>query len=156
MSQLLDKEIETIVETYKRLCSIEKTAKETGYSVVTVGKYVKHLSSKDKRSKDCKNAVLQIDMNTGEVIKEWDRPAIASKKLGINAGSITRALKGELKQAGGYRWKYKEGKSLLPRIVLEKFTLYRWTCVECGNTNIVEKKQEEVKCSKCGKWFTTQ
>ena len=31
MSQLLDKEIEAIVETYKTLGSIEKTAKETGY-----------------------------------------------------------------------------------------------------------------------------
>ena len=94
-------------------------------------------------------------MNTGKVIKEWDRPATAARKLGIDAGSITKTLKGELKQAGGYRWRYKEGKSLLPKVVLEKFTLYRWTC-ECGNVNILEGKQEEVRCSKCGKWFTTK
>lgn len=156
MSQLSDKEIDFIVETYKRLGSIEKTVKETGYSIVTVQKYVKYLSSKNRSSKDCKNPILQLDMNTGKVIKEWDRPAIASKELGIDAGSITKALKGELKQAGGYRWRYKEGKSLLPKVVLEKFTLYRWTCIKCGNVNILEGKQEEVKCSKCGKWFTTK
>lgn len=156
MSQLLDKEIETIVETYKALGSIEKTAKETGYSIVTVQKYVRRLSSRNRSSKDCKNVVLQIDMKTGAVIKEWDRPATASKELKIDAGSITKALKGELKQAGGYRWRYKEGKSPLPRTILEKFILYRWTCIECGNTNILEKDQEEVKCSKYGKWFTTR
>lgn len=154
MSQLLDKEIEAIVEAYKTLGSIEKTAKETGYSVVTVQKYVKHLSSRNRRSKDCKNSILQIDIKTGKIIKEWDRPAVASKELKIDAGSITKALKGELKQAGGYRWRYKEGKSLLPKVVLEKFTLYRWACTECGNVNILEGKQEEVRCSKCGKWFT--
>ena len=156
MSQLLDKEVEAIVETYKILGSIEKTAKETGYSVVTVQKYVKHLSSRNRSSKDCKNPILQIDIKTGKIIKEWNRPAVASKELKIDAGSITKALKGELKQAGGYRWRYKEGKSFFPKVVLEKFTLYRWTCIKCGNTNIVEKQQGEVKCSKCGAWFTTR
>lgn len=154
MSQLLDKEIEAIVETYKTLGSIEKTAKETGYSIVTVQKYVKHLSSRNRSSKDYKNIVLQIDIKTGKIIKEWDRPALASKELKIDAGSITKALKGELKQAGGFKWKYKEGKSLLPKVFLEKFTLYRWTCIKCGNINILEKQKEEVKCSKCGAWFT--
>lgn len=90
MSQLLDKEIEVILETYKKLKSIEKTAKETGFSIVTVQKYVKHLSSKNRSSKDCKNPILQIDTKTGAIIKEWDRPATASKELKIDAGSIQK------------------------------------------------------------------
>lgn len=66
MSRLADKEINFIVETYKRLGSIEKTVKETGYSVVTVQKYVKYLSSRNRSSKDCKTPILQLDMNTGK------------------------------------------------------------------------------------------
>lgn len=87
MSQLSDIEIDTILEVYKELGSIEKTSKQTGFSVVTVQKYVKHLSSRNRSSKDCKNPILQIDIKTGKIIKEWDRPAVASKELKIDAGS---------------------------------------------------------------------
>lgn len=107
MSKLKSKEIDYIVDTYKRLKSIEKTAKETGFSKITVNKYVRDISSTDKRSRYCKNKISQIDVNTNEIIKEWNKPSIAAKELNINPAEICRVLKGELKQAGGYNWKYR-------------------------------------------------
>ncbi|HCL4447254.1 hypothetical protein EJM73_09105 [Clostridium botulinum] len=107
MSKLKSKEIDYIVDTYKRLKSIEKTAKETGFSKITVNKYVRDISSTDKRSRYCKNKISQIDVNTNQTIKEWNKPSIAAKELNINPAEICRVLKGELKQAGGYSWKYK-------------------------------------------------
>ncbi|MBD5589113.1 hypothetical protein [Clostridium botulinum] len=107
MSKLKSKEIDYIVDTYKKLKSIEKTAKETGFSKITVNKYVRDISSTDKRSRYCKNRILQINVNTSEIVKEWNKPSIAAKNLNINPAEICRVLKGELKQAGGYSWKYR-------------------------------------------------
>ncbi|GAA0082902.1 hypothetical protein [Clostridium sp. CTA-6] len=107
MSKLKSKEIDYILDTYKKLKSIEKTAKETGFSKITVNKYVRDISSTDKRSRYCKNKISQIDVNTNEIIKEWNKPSIAAKELNINPAEICRVLKGELKQAGGYSWKYR-------------------------------------------------
>ncbi|APR02574.1 TPA: hypothetical protein ACXDAY_002283 [Clostridium botulinum] len=107
MSKLKSKEIDYIVDTYKKLKSIEKTAKETGFSKITVNKYVRDISSTDKRSRYCKNRILQIEINTNEIIKEWNKPSMAAKELNINPAEICRVLKGELKQAGSYSWKYR-------------------------------------------------
>ncbi|NFH40744.1 hypothetical protein [Clostridium sporogenes] len=107
MSKLKSKEIDYILDTYKKLKSIEKTAKETGFSKITVNKYVRDISSTDKRSRYCKNKISQIDVNTNEIIKEWNKPSIAAKELNINPAEICRVLKGELKQAGGYSWRYR-------------------------------------------------
>ena len=106
MSKLKSNEIDYIIETYKKLKSIEKTAKETGFSKVTVNKYVIDMSSKDKRSKNCLNRIKQLDLKTNEIIKVWNKPAYASKELDISLSEIIRVANGELRQAGGYKWEY--------------------------------------------------
>lgn len=110
MSKLKAEEIDYIMETYKKLKSIEKTAEATGFCKNAVNSYVKDISSKDKRSRDCLNPVLQIDINTNKVIKEWNKPSMACKSLGISNSEVCRVLKGELSQAGGFGWRYKENK----------------------------------------------
>ena len=107
MSKLKGEEIDYIVNTYKEVKSIVKTYKITGFSKNTVNKYVSDVSSTDKRSRNCKNEVEQIDLDNGKVIKEWFKPSHASRELDISLSEIVRVLKGELKQAGGYGWRYK-------------------------------------------------
>lgn len=111
MSLLKESEIEFIEEVYKDVKSIVKTAELTVFSKITVNKYVRHISSLDKRSRDCLNEVYQIDLNTNEIIKKWGKPSVTAKELNINPSEICRVLKGELSQAGGYSWKYKKVKS---------------------------------------------
>ncbi|AWZ50046.1 hypothetical protein C3495_14490 (plasmid) [Clostridiaceae bacterium 14S0207] len=108
MSKLKEKEIDYIVETYKELKSIRKTAKKTGFSYTTVNRYVIDISSLDPRSRYFKNTVLKIDLNSGEVIGKYFKPAHAAKELGINPAEICRCLKGELKQAGGFSWRWEK------------------------------------------------
>lgn len=52
--------------------------------------------------------VLQLDKVTGKVIKEYASMYKAEMETDIFSGHICRCCKGELKSAGGYRWKYKE------------------------------------------------
>lgn len=106
MSKLKGKEIDYIVDTYKEVKSIVKTAEITGFSKLTVNRYVMDMSSKDKRSRYQKNYCNQIDLSTGEIIKQWDKPRHAALELNISFSEICRVLNGELKQAGGYGWKY--------------------------------------------------
>lgn len=108
MTKLKPEEIDYIVETYKEVNSIAKTAEITGFSYGAVNRHVRFMSSKKKCSRDCKNIILQIDLKKNIVICEWFKPSIAAKTLKINPAEICRVLKGELKQAGGFGWKYKE------------------------------------------------
>lgn len=107
MSKLRKEEVEYIEEVYRDVKSIKRTAEITGFSTMTVNKYVKHISCLNPRSRDCKNPIYQINLETKEIIKEWEKPSIAAKELNINPAEITRVAKGELKQAGGFTWEYK-------------------------------------------------
>lgn len=51
--------------------------------------------------------ILQIDKNTGEVIKEYPSIKDASKQLGIDQSQISKCAKGKEKSAGGFIWRYK-------------------------------------------------
>ena len=106
VSQLSDEQIELIKSVYKKNKSIIKTAKITKFSNVTINKYVKYISCKDTRSRYCINKINQIDLTNNCIIKTWDKPSLASKELEINLSEICRVAKGELKQAGGFGWKY--------------------------------------------------
>lgn len=52
-------------------------------------------------------AILQMDSD-GNIIKEFDTIAAAVQEVGVNSKSIRNAANGVQKQAGGYRWMYKE------------------------------------------------
>ncbi|KEI12759.1 MULTISPECIES: hypothetical protein [Clostridium] len=107
MSKLKNKEIDYIVEVYKKEKSIAKTMQITGFCKNTVNKYVAEMSSKDKRSRNCLNPVEKIDANTGEVLNEYKKPRLAAIRESISPASICRCLKGELETAGGFKWRYK-------------------------------------------------
>lgn len=55
-------------------------------------------------------AILQIDMETGEVIKEWEAIKIAAESLNLHCPNIINVCKGISKQSGGFIWRYKDGK----------------------------------------------
>lgn len=64
--------------------------------------------SRSHMGKGCKT-VLQIDVDTGEIIREWPSISAASKELGINSGNISSAARGNGRtRAGGYAWKFPE------------------------------------------------
>ena len=52
-------------------------------------------------------AILQYEKNN-TFIKEWSSGKEASETLGVRRSNITDCLKGRLKSAGGFIWKYKE------------------------------------------------
>ena len=107
LGRLSATQIKKIIEIYNMTNSIEKTRDITGHASATITNYVGNLSSKKSNSIHCKNEIYQIDAITEEVIKIWDKPSIAARELNINPSSINRALKGHIKKAGGFIWKYK-------------------------------------------------
>lgn len=107
MSKLSALQIENIINVYNTTGSIEKTRDITGHASGTISNYVSSLSRKKLNSINCKNEVYQIDVESGDVINTWFKPSIAAKELNINPSCIARALKGDLKKAGGFIWKYK-------------------------------------------------
>lgn len=52
-------------------------------------------------------AIIQYTLQ-GEKIREWDKIKDAAEEVNINRSTISRALRGINKSAGGYIWKYKE------------------------------------------------
>lgn len=74
-------------------------------------KYNISCSSKDYKKQikkePCKKRVRQIDINTNQVIAEFESIIAAAKSLGKNKSShIVEVCKGKLKQAYGYKWEY--------------------------------------------------
>ena len=60
----------------------------------------------ERSSKKRSKSIIQFDRQ-GNFIAEFDSLSDASKQLNINKGNISSALKGRIKTAGGYIWKYK-------------------------------------------------
>lgn len=52
--------------------------------------------------------IVQINKETREPIAEFNTPTEAERKTGICSNSIRSCLKGKLKTAGGYSWRFKE------------------------------------------------
>lgn len=52
-----------------------------------------------------KQPVIQIDKNTGVIIKEYESIADAQKETGIR--HVSCVCRGKRKSAGGFLWKYK-------------------------------------------------
>ena len=50
--------------------------------------------------------VLQLDKDTGEVIREWPSAREVQRQLGYAQASICNCCNGKLNQAYGYKWKY--------------------------------------------------
>lgn len=61
-----------------------------------------------KTGEKCHNSkpILQIDKQTGEIIKTWPCAREVERVLGINNGHISECCSGKLKSCGGYIWRY--------------------------------------------------
>lgn len=62
---------------------------------------------KGLRGKGGGKHVLQIDINTLEIINEFISAAEAGRQTGINSNSISKCCRGEQQTGGGYRWQFK-------------------------------------------------
>lgn len=50
--------------------------------------------------------VLQIEKESGNILKRYDNMKIASEEMGIDRGSINKCCQGKLRTAGGFIWQY--------------------------------------------------
>ncbi|EAL12072.1 prophage LambdaSa2, HNH endonuclease family protein [Bacillus cereus G9241] len=64
------------------------------------------ISIKKKMRSANPKAVLQIDKETGDVLAKFESAGEAERETGIWGSHIRRVCLGELKQSGGYVWKY--------------------------------------------------
>lgn len=55
-----------------------------------------------------KKKIICIDKKTGEILGSYDSVKSASQDKDVFSGSINKCLKGSLKSAGGFIWKYEE------------------------------------------------
>lgn len=106
---------------------------EEGYSVKELkdkGLYygrpaseLKFLTKKEHRSlhmngktgEKCHNSkqVLQIDKQTGQIIKTWPCTMEIQRVLSINQSHISQCCLGKQKSCGGYIWRYANNESLI-------------------------------------------
>lgn len=54
----------------------------------------------------CNKPIVQLDAETGDVIREWQCARDACRALGIDYRHISKCCNGKQKTAGGYRWKF--------------------------------------------------
>ena len=57
-----------------------------------------------------KQAVLQIDKNTGLILKEFQTIKEAAESISVHPTSVLGVIKGRRKTSGGYKWEYKFNK----------------------------------------------
>lgn len=62
------------------------------------------LSEKHKRK--LSKPVLQIDKQTGEIVRTWSGMREVQRVLGIAHQNISKCCLGKYKSAGGYVWRY--------------------------------------------------
>ncbi len=66
----------------------------------------KNRSYKGRKSPNVGKPIIQYDIQ-GNIIKEWNNAAEASRFLNINESFITKTCRGLYKSAKGFKWKYK-------------------------------------------------
>lgn len=85
--------------------------KRFGFYWCYSGDLEKLLRAKDYVSKR-ERPVLQLDKNTGEVIRRFKSCKEAADEFGIGLENISRACSGRYKTVRGYKWKYDEVASI--------------------------------------------
>lgn len=99
-----EKAIELEIEYIKKYRS---NTREKGYNLTAGGEVVAKIGNNMGKYNPRAVAVLQIDMNTKEVIKRYESLADASRELGINHRGISKACKGkESYSYMGFLWEY--------------------------------------------------
>ena len=71
----------------------------------------KHLSEETRMkmsNSHLKKEIFQIDMNTGEIIMEFQSLMEVQRQLGYDNGSVSRCCNGKRQTAYGFKWEYKK------------------------------------------------
>ena len=76
-------------------------------SLVTHKENINYGTRNERSAKKRSKAVLQFDLQ-GILIKEYSSTKQVERELGFGQGNIVNCCKGKLKQAYGYKWRYKE------------------------------------------------
>lgn len=82
-------------ETKRKISEIHKGRKLSEDSIKKI------IESNNKK-------VYQIDINTEQIISEYDSIKIVADKLKIDRGSISKCCNGKRKTVGGYKWMFVE------------------------------------------------
>ena len=85
------------------------TPKENSNNPVTRKRYLTALRriTKDPKWREVHaKPVLQLDKDTGEVIREWESANDAARELGISRGNISSCCNGKRNMTGGFRWRF--------------------------------------------------
>lgn len=77
------------------------TPKENNHNPITRERH------RDANRRRLAKPVLQLNKDTGEVLREWVAIADAGRELGINHRNISQCCNGNLKSTGGFRWRFK-------------------------------------------------
>jgi 6-phosphogluconolactonase (cycloisomerase 2 family) len=104
--KLAEDEVQNIRSKYLELKSIDKVAKTLGHAKNTVNKYVKDLSSLDKRSRNNNIAVFKIDAITGKIIGKFKNANSAATMCHIAVSNLNQCLSNKTNSAGGFCWCY--------------------------------------------------
>jgi hypothetical protein len=102
-----------IIEYNGKTQTLNQWAIELGIKRETIAKRIdklgypieKALLKVDRRISKRKS-IIQIDIHTGERIEIFDSIIMAANKTTLNYSSISAALRGRMKTAGGFKWKY--------------------------------------------------
>ena len=71
----------------------------------------KHLSEETRKKMSethLKKEIFQIDMNTGQIIMEFQSLMEVQRQLGYDSGSVSRCCNGKRQTAYGFKWEYKK------------------------------------------------
>lgn len=63
--------------------------------------------SKNKTNETLRKPVLQIDKDSGEVIREWVSSAEVGRVLGLHSSNISGVCRGKMKTYKGFVWRFK-------------------------------------------------
>jgi len=61
---------------------------------------------RDGIMRSCAKPILQLDVETGEVIRRWECARDAERGLGVSNSHISKCCLGKQKTAGGFRWRF--------------------------------------------------
>lgn len=53
------------------------------------------------------NPILQIDIDTGDILKEWDNVHVIHENLGYATYNILKTCRGKQKTSNGFKWRFK-------------------------------------------------
>lgn len=113
-------------------------------------KYNNCYGTKNKRGAKARGkAVLQININTNEIINTFDSMHEAARKTDISQGNIWSCCNGKYKSIGGYKWRYQMKYIISNNIRIQNPTEEMKDYVE---ENLVIENPQYNQLKRLGKW----